>query len=54
MSLHYSFDCVQTAASDFAAAYPVYTAAAHGDVDELRRIIGRGADVNQALKQVII
>jgi hypothetical protein len=45
---------VQAAASAFATAYPVHAAAARCDVDELRRIISRGADVNKALEQVRI
>jgi hypothetical protein len=52
MSFHYSLDCVQEAASVFAATYPVYGAASRCDMDELRRIISGGEDVNESLEQV--
>ncbi len=45
---------VQAAASAFAAVHPAYAAAARCDVNELPRIISRGADVNKALEQVRI
>ncbi len=48
-----TFDCVQAAATAFAAAYPVHSAALRGDVNGLREIISRGTEVNQPLEQVI-
>jgi hypothetical protein len=54
MSHHSSFDCVQTAASAFAAAHPVHAAAFRRDLNDLREIISRGADVNKAIEQVTI
>jgi hypothetical protein len=43
---------VQAAARAFAEAHPVHSAALRGDMDGLREIISRGAEVNKPLEQV--